>query len=193
MGTARRSVPLIAAVCAMAPVSAAQSLVGKRAVVYTTADSTALRLTPADTLVFQEAAPITEAQVYVFVDPQHAFQTMIGIGGALTDAAAETFAKLPADRQAQLLEAYYSADRGIGYTLARTNINSCDFSSASYTYVTEGDKDLRSFSVDHDKQFRLPLIKRAMQTAGGKLNIFASPWSPPAFMKSNNDMLHGGK
>src|SRR6266550_3392062 len=192
MGTARRSVPLIAAVCAMAPVSAAQSLVGTRAVVYTTADSTALRLTPADTLVFQEAAPITEAQVYVFVDPQHAFQTMIGIGGALTDAAAETFAKLPADRQAQLLEAYYSADRGIGYTLARTNINSCDFSSASYTYVTEGDKQLSSFDIAPDLRYKIPLIKRAMAASGNRLKLFASPWSPPAYMKDNNDMLHGG-
>ena len=193
MGTARRSVPLIAAVFAMAPVLAAQSLVGKRAVVYTTADSTALRLTPADTLVFQEAAPITEAQVYVFVDPQHAFQTMIGIGGALTDAAAETFAKLPADRQAQLLEAYYSADRGIGYTLARTNINSCDFSSASYTYVTEGDKQLSSFNIAPDLRYKIPLIKRAMAASGNRLKLFASPWSPPAYMKDNNDMLHGGQ
>ncbi len=193
MGTARRSVPLIAAVFAMAPVSAAQSLVGKRAVVYTTADSTALRLTPADTLVFQEAAPITEAQVYVFVDPQHAFQTMIGIGGALTDAAAETFAKLPADRQAQLLEAYYSADRGIGYTLARTNINSCDFSSESYTYVTEGDKQLSSFNIAPDLRYKIPLIKRAMAASGNRLKLFASPWSPPAYMKDNNDMLHGGQ
>src|SRR5436190_927107 len=192
MGTARRSVPLIAAVFAMAPVLAAQSLVGKRAVVYTTADSTALRLTPADTLVFQEAAPITEAQVYVFVDPQHAFQPMIGIGGALTDAAAETFAKLPADRQAQLLEAYYSVDRGIGYTLARTNINSCDFSSASYTYVTEGDKDLRSFNIAPDLRYKIPLIKRALAASGNRLKLFASPWSPPAYMKDNNDMLHGG-
>ena len=192
MGTARCSVPLIAAVFASTPVLAAQSLVGKRAVVYTTADSTDLRLTPADTLVFQDAAPITEAQVYVFVDPQHAFQTMIGIGGALTDAAAETFAKLPAERQTQLLEAYYSADRGIGYTLARTNINSCDFSSASYTYVTEGDKQLTSFNIAPDLRYKIPLIKRALAASGNRLKLFASPWSPPAYMKDNNDMLHGG-
>src|SRR5262249_28408800 len=109
------------------------ALLGKRAIVYTTADSTALRLAPADTVAFQQAAPISEGQVYVFADPKSTFQTMIGIGGALTDAAAETFAKLPAAQQDALLAAYYSTDRGIGYTLARTNINSCDFSSASYT------------------------------------------------------------
>ena len=160
--------------------------------VYTTADSTNLRLTPSDTLTFQQSAPTTEAEIYVFVDPRRTFQTMIGIGGALTDAAAETFAKIPAERQAQLLNAYYSPERGIGYTLARTNINSCDFSSASYTYVTEGDKTLSSFDIAPDLKYKIPLIKRALAASGNKLKLFASPWSPPAYMKDNNDMLHGG-
>ena len=130
--------------------------------------------------------------MYVFVDPTKRFQTLIGIGGALTDAAAETFAKLPAARQDEVLTAYYSPERGIGYTLGRTNINSCDFSSASYTYVTDGDKDLSSFTIAHDLRFKIPLIKRAMATSGNRLKLFASPWSPPAYMKSNHDMLHGG-
>ena len=65
--------------------------------------------------------------------------------------------------------------------------------SASYTYVNEGDKELRSFSVDHDKRFRIPFIKRCQAATGRGLTLFASPWSPPAFMKTNNDMLHGGK
>ncbi|HXJ30098.1 MAG TPA: hypothetical protein VNG35_05640, partial [Gemmatimonadales bacterium] len=115
---------------------------GKRAVVYTTADSSTLRLTPTDTLAFAAQEPTSEGRVYVFVDPQKTFQTMIGIGGALTDASAETFAKLPTAAQDELLQAYYNTDRGIGYTLARTNINSCDFSSDSYTYVSEGDSTL---------------------------------------------------
>jgi len=167
------------------------TLIGKRAVVYTTADSSALRLSP-DTLSFQPAAAISEGQVYVFADPRRTFQTMIGIGGALTDAAAETFAKLPAAQQDSLLAAYYSTDRGIGYTLARTNINSCDFSSASYTYVTDGDKTLASFNIAPDLRFKIPLIKRALAASGNRMKLFASPWSPPAYMKDNNDMLHGG-
>ena len=164
----------------------------QRAIVYTTADSTSLRLTPTDTLAFKPSEPTSEGKIYVFVDPRKTFQPLIGIGGALTDAAAETFAKLPAARQEELLQAYYSTDRGIGYTLARTNIHSCDFSSESYTYVDEGDKDLKSFSIAHDLRFRIPLIKQAMAASGNRLKLFASPWSPPAFMKDNNDMLHGG-
>jgi len=172
--------------------AAAPQLPGKRALVYTTAESTSFRLTPSDTLTFRPSESTSEGKVYVFVDPKKTFQPFIGIGGALTDAAAETFAKLPAARQDELIAAYYSADRGIGYTLARTNIHSCDFSSESYTYVTEGDKDLTSFSIAHDLRYRIPLIKRAMAATANRLKLFASPWSPPAYMKNNNDMLHGG-
>ncbi len=167
-------------------------LAQQRAIVYTTADSTAYRLTPTDTVAFKPLEPTSEGKVYIFVDPRKTFQPFIGIGGALTDAAAETFAKLPAARQDELITAYYSADRGIGYTLGRTNIHSCDFSSESYTYVTEGDRDLTSFSIAHDLRYRIPLIKRAMAASGNRLKLFASPWSPPAYMKDNNDMLHGG-
>ncbi len=166
---------------------------GREVTVFTTADKTDHRLSQTDKLTFKHMGQPLETQVCVFVDPAKKFQTMLGIGGALTDASAETFAKLPQAKQQEILNAYFDHNKGIGYTLARTNIHSCDFSSDSYTYVTEGDKELRSFSVNHDKQFRIPFIKRALAAAGGKLSIFGSPWSPPAFMKSNNDMLHGGK
>ncbi|MDE3236828.1 MAG: glycoside hydrolase family 30 protein [Bacteroidota bacterium] len=165
----------------------------KKVVVYTTAENTKYRLTATDTLQFKEHGQPVETQVCVFVDPSKTFQTMLGIGGALTDAAAETFAKLPKDKQQEVIEAYYDAKKGIGYTLGRTNIHSCDFSSGSYTYVADGDKELKTFSIDHDKQYRIPFIKQAIAAANGHLTLFASPWSPPAWMKSNNDMLHGGK
>ena len=166
---------------------------GKQVIVYTTADSTAYRLTATDTLKFKELIQPVETQVCVFTNPEKTFQTFLGIGGALTDASAETFSKIPAAKQAELLQAYYDTKKGIGYTLARTNINSCDFSSGSYTYVNEGDKELKSFKIDHDMQFRIPFIKKAIEAAGGKLTLFVSPWSPPGYMKDNNDMLHGGK
>jgi glucosylceramidase len=176
--------------------SAAQrtsSVEGRRVSVYTTAEKTGHRISPTDTLTFKRQGQPLETQVCVFVDPSKTYQTHLGIGGALTDASAETFAKLPKDRQREVLDAYFDARKGIGYTFARTNIHSCDFSSASYTYVEEGDGELKTFSVAHDRQYRIPFIKRATAAAGGRLTLFASPWSPPAFMKDNNDMLHGGK
>jgi glucosylceramidase len=175
------------------PLSIPETREVREATVYTTADNTNHRLSRTDIVTFKHMGQPLETEVCVFVDPAKRFQTILGIGGALTDAAAETFAKLPAAKQQEILNAYFDARSGLGYTLARTNIHSCDFSSSSYIYVNEGDKDLRSFNVSHDKQFRIPFIKQALAKAGGKLSIFASPWSPPAFMKSNNDMLHGGK
>lgn len=165
----------------------------KTAKVYLTAQNTDKRLQPQGDLQFAPMGQPLETQPCVFVDPKRSFQTFVGIGGALTDASAETFAKLPKNKQEEFLKAYYDQNTGIGFTLARTTIHSCDFSSGSYTYIQEGDKDLKTFNIDHDRQFRIPFIKQAIAAAGGKLTMFVSPWSPPAFMKDNNDLLHGGR
>ena len=161
--------------------------------IYTTADSSSYRLSLTGQAKFHELAQPLENEVSIFVDPTKTFQTFLGIGAALTDASAETFAKLPKKTQTAFLQAYFNVENGIGYSLARTNIHSCDFSSGSYTYVNEGDSSLKSFSIDHDKQYRIPFIKQAVAAAGGKLLLYASPWSPPSFMKTNKEMLHGGK
>ena len=166
---------------------------GKTVTVYTTADSGDLRLTLTDTLQFKEMGQPMETQVCVFVDPSKKYQSFFGIGAALTDASAETYAKMPKNKQAEVLRAYFNKESGIGYTIARTNINSCDFSSDMYTYVKDGDKELVSFNIEHDRKYKIPFIKAAMTAAGGRLDLFASPWSPPAWMKDNNDMLQGGK
>jgi glucosylceramidase len=162
------------------------------ATIYTTADKTQLRLTQGSKLNFTDSRQPLETEPFVLVDPNAAFQTILGIGGALTDASAETFAKIPKEQQQELLRAYYDPKDGIGYTLARTNIQSCDFSSSSYSYVKDNDKDLTSFSVAHDEQYKIPLIKQAITAAGGSLRLFVSPWSPPGWMKDNNNVLHGG-
>ena len=166
---------------------------GKAVSVYTSADSTNLRLTNTDNLKFSDIKQPVETQTCIFVNPNKTFQTFLGIGGAITDASAEVLAKLSKEKQQEFLNAYFSKDKGIGYTLIRTNINSCDFSSDMYTYVAEGDKELKTFNIDHDRKFKIPLIKKAIETAGGKLTLFVSPWSPPAFMKDNKNMLKGGK
>ena len=165
----------------------------KKVVVYTTAENTKLRISATDTVSFVPFGQPKETEPCIFVDPAKTFQTFVGIGGAITDASAETFAKLSKAKQQEILQQYYDVKKGIGYTLARTNIHSCDFSSGSYTYVNDNDAALKSFSVSHDKEFRIPMIKQAISAAGGKLTLFASPWSPPAWMKDNNNMLKGGK
>ena len=193
--TALLATGVSAAALAQKPATPAKtySAAGRQVQVYATVSGTPQRLADAGKLTFQAQAQPLETQPTVFVDPTHTFQTMLGIGGALTDAAAETFAKLPKARQQEFLQAYYSPTNGIGYTLARTSIHSTDFSSGSYTYVADGDKALKTFSVKHDEQYRIPFIKQAQAAAGGKLTLYVSPWSPPAWMKDNKSMLQGGK
>ncbi len=171
---------------------AAFSPAGKTISVYTTARDAAARMAPGDSVTFQPARQPLEAEVSVFVNPDKRFQTVLGIGGAITDASAEVFSKLSPARQGEFIAAYYDKENGIGYSLARTTIHSSDFSSGSYTYVADGDKALSTFSIAHDRQFRIPLIKKAI-AAAGQLTVFASPWSAPAFMKDNKNMLQGGK
>ena len=165
----------------------------EKAQIFVTARDTSLRLSQTSDATFVDFGQPFETQVCVFVDPNHTFQSFIGIGGALTDASAEVFAELPEATQKEFMTAYYDKNKGIGYDFSRTNIASCDFSSDTYAYVTDKDTSLNSFSVAHDEKFRIPFIKQAIAAAGGTLPMFVSPWSPPAWMKENNDVLHGGK
>ena len=166
---------------------------GRLVTVYTSADSTNLRLSKTDNLQFTDLPQPYETQICVFVNPNKTFQTFLGIGGAITDASAEVFAKLSKEKQEEFLNSYYDKEKGIGYTIVRTNIHSCDFSSASYTYIDEGDTALKTFSIAHDQKFRIPLLKKVMAKIGKETTFFVSPWSPPAFMKDNKSMLQGGK
>lgn len=164
----------------------------KSVAVYTTAANTKLKISPTEKLVFSIANQPIETEISIFVEPTKTYQTFMGIGGAITDASAEVYAKLSKEKQRELLDAYYDKQKGIGYSLLRTTIHSSDFSSKSYTYIEEGDKELKTFSIKHDQQYRIPMIKEAIKTAGGKMIMYATPWSPPAFMKTNKTMLKGG-
>ncbi|WP_309397938.1 glycoside hydrolase family 30 protein [Cerasicoccus maritimus] len=129
----------------------------------------------------------------VFIDPNQTFQPIHGFGGALTEAAAVTLAQLPEGEQDAILKEYFSPD-GHGYSLCRISLNSCDFSLGNYACVEEaGDVELKSFNLDRDKQLVIPFLKKAYEYSGGKLKIMASPWSPPAWMKTTGRMNEGGK
>jgi glucosylceramidase len=168
------------------------TLTPTRLEVHTTAQGVEARLALTQTVALAAGTPTPEPDVDIVVHPGQRFQTLLGIGGAITDASAEVFARLPAAAQARLLRAYFDADAGIGYTLLRTTIHSSDFSSASYTYVAEGDASLASFDVAPDRRHRIPMIRAAIQAAGGKLTTYVSPWSAPGWMKDTGRMVQGG-
>ena len=173
-------------------VSSSKAYRNKTLQVYTTAKDTELRLTKTSEQVFKNKVQPLETEVAIFINPKKTFQKYLGIGGAITDASSEVFAMLNETQQNKLLESLYGKD-GIGYNIIRTSIHSSDFGLGSFTYVKEGDADLKTFSIEKDKEKRIPFIKRAIDLIKDDLVFYASPWSPPAFMKSNKNMLQGGK
>jgi glucosylceramidase len=127
------------------------------------------------------------------LDPEKKYQTFMGFGGAFTEAAAYTLAQISAEERAKIIDSYFNKETGLGYSLGRTHIHSCDFALENYTYVEENDTELKTFSIERENKYVLPLIKDAVKARGEELTILSSPWSPPAWMKTNNEMNNGGK
>jgi glucosylceramidase len=150
------------------------------------------RLAPQPGLDWQEAA--AGAGPSVVVDPARRMQTLLGFGGAFTEAAALTWQQLTPAAADDFLQACFSPTAGHGYTLCRVPMGSSDFGLGNYAHVeTPGDLALASFSIARDRQHILPLIKAALAVAGRPLQLLASPWSPPAWMKTTGEMNHGGQ
>jgi glucosylceramidase len=159
---------------------------------FCTAHGTAYRLSELAPIVFEAATSFSGPSV--FVDTNVRYQEIQGFGGAFTEAAAVTLNKMPPDLRQEILEAYFSPGTGNAYSICRTHINSCDFSLGNYAYTeVDDDVDLKHFSIEHDRQSLIPMIREAIDLTGGQLKLFASPWSPPAWMKTNGMMNHGGK
>ena len=127
------------------------------------------------------------------VDAARTFQVIEGFGGAFTEAAAVTWLGLSPARREEVLRAYFEASEGHGYSLCRVHMGSCDFALGNYAHVeTPGDLALASFSIARDQQALIPFIKAAQGVAGRPIKLLASPWSPPAWMKTSGQMNQGG-
>ena len=140
-----------------------------------------------------QPCPVDPALPLLLVNTERRFQSLEGFGGAFTEAAAVTWQGLPAEAREQLLRDYFDGAHGHGYTLCRVHMNSCDFSLGNYAHVaTPGDVELHSFNIDRDRQSLLPFIQAALRVAARPIQLLVSPWSPPAWMKSNGQMNRGG-
>ncbi len=136
--------------------------------------------------------PVTDCMHVINIYPELTGQRIEGFGGAFTEASTFNFSKLPQELREQVIEGYFG-ETGLKYNMARTHIHSCDFALGNYTYIEEGDEKLATFDIAHDRANMLPMIKAAMAVSREEIHFLASPWSPPAFMKTNHDMNHGGK
>ena len=140
------------------------------------------------------AAAGSAPRASVTVHTETTYQTLLGFGGAFTEAAAVTWLRLSPDRQEELLQACFDRQDGHGYSLCRVPMGSCDFALGNYAHVeAPGDFDLTSFSIARDQQAIIPFIRAAQRVAGHPLKLLVSPWSPPAWMKTNGQMNQGGR
>ena len=126
------------------------------------------------------------------VDKNLTRQSILGFGGAFTEASASIYDQLETDKKNEIIQAYFG-DSGNQYNMGRTHINSCDFSLGNYALCEQEDRKLTNFSIERDKKMLIPFIKEALNKASSPILLMASPWSPPPWMKTNDQMNHGGK
>lgn len=118
------------------------------------------------------------------------YQKIFGFGGAFTDSAGININSLTEKSKEYLLKSYFSKS-GIEYSLCRVPIGGTDFSTRPYTYDDIKDDNLSQFNLTfEDFTYKIPLINKAYSLTDGNLRLFASAWSAPAWMKTN-DALSG--
>jgi glucosylceramidase len=157
----------------------------------TTADGTD-KLSDLGTVDFS-TAPSTAPTVVV--DPTLTYQTMQGFGGAITDSSAAVLYTLPAAQRAQVMTSLFSPTTGDGLDYLRQPIGGSDMvATAPYTYddlpAGQTDDSMQHFSIAHDQAEILPLLREA-KSLNPRLQVIASPWSPPAWMKTSDSLIGG--
>lgn len=153
-----------------------------------TAKDTEYRLSEVNHLLKSKSASLNTLKI----NPETEYQTIIGFGGAFTESACYNLYRVSKEVREKALKLYFDPVDGIGYTLGRVSIHSSDFSLNSYTYIQDGDKELKTFDISRDRIWVIPTIKDAERIAKQPIRLLASPWTPPAFMKDNKSMIRGG-
>ena len=102
----------------------------------------------------------------------------LGFGSAITESSSYNYDKLSTLNKKRFINDYYSKD-GLNFNFGRISIGSNDFSLNSFSYAKK--RDLTDFSIEHDKELVIPFIKDILSIK--KINLIASPWSPPTMYK----------
>ena len=118
------------------------------------------------------------------------FQEIQGFGGAFTDAACYMLNQLAPGVRGQLVHEMFNPSE-MGLNFCRVCMGASDYSTKLYSYDDgEADPDLKRFSIEHDREYILPIVREARKE-NPELFLLATPWSPPGWMKPNNSMLGG--
>lgn len=125
--------------------------------------------------------------------PHIEYQKMEGFGGAITDSAGYVYSLMNESQKQEMIQKYFGRE-GMKYRFVRIPIDSCDFSLEHYEADSdEEDVNFDKFSFERVEKYILPMLDAAEKAYGGRLDIMLSPWSPPAYMKTNGERNYGGK
>ena len=125
--------------------------------------------------------------------PEITYEKFEGFGGAVTEAAAYVYSLMNEEEKKQVIETYFSPEQ-MNYQLVRVHMDSCDFSLGMYEAMSDPeDVELKSFSFERTEKYIIPMLKDAQKASKGNLKLMLTPWSPPAFMKTNGKRTGGGK
>ncbi len=135
----------------------------------------------------------TNIKSKITIEPKNQRQEILGFGGSFTEASSSIYKELDEEKKEEIIDSYFG-ENGNKYSMARTHINSCDFSLENYAHVEdENDLELKTFSLERNKISLIPMINDALKKRKNNIRIMASPWSPPAWMKTTGKMNFGGK
>jgi glucosylceramidase len=137
----------------------------------------------------------TNGEVVIALNPKKTYQTILGLRASLEHSTCSNLLRLPLTERERVIERLVSPQVGIGMNLMRICIGTSDFAGDpwySYDDLSPGetDPDLKRFSIERDRACVLPVLKLAKQK-NPDLLFFASPWSPPGWMKTNGSLIGG--
>ena len=187
----RRNMFSFAAALALSLPLAAQSR-SEIAVWLTNPDKSALFTRQSPALHFAKSAA---SGLIIDVDDKQKFQTIDGFGFALTGGSAQHLIRMdPAKRAAILREIFSTEGNGIGVNYLRLSIGASDLNDHVFSYddlpAGETDPQMAKFSLDPDRSDVIPVMKEIL-AIDPKIKILGSPWSAPAWMKSNHAVKAG--
>jgi len=131
----------------------------------------------------------------ITVDPSRSYQTMDGFGASITDSSAHVLYSLQGKVRDAAMSDLFSPTQGDGLSVLRQPMGASDFVAGGfYTYndLAPGQTDygMRHFSIAHDQPQILPLLRQALRL-NPAIKVIATPWSPPAWMKTNQSLIGG--
>ncbi|MBV5342421.1 hypothetical protein JZU68_02000 [bacterium] len=139
--------------------------------------------------VYPQDSITTSAKEKITIFPQISYQTIAGIGGCFNENGGEALLSLPKEKQQEIMRNLFDEITGCGFNFCRTAIGASDFGLDAYSYSeSASDYTQSKFSIDRDKKYVLPYIKLAL-AVNLNMKLFASPWSPPAWMKVSGKMV----